>query len=168
VHEDIRRVSNAIGDLMRVAGSDRVHDMRQKGAGIDLTRTEMRFLAVVTAEGPMPVTDLGRVLHLSQPTASRTLRRLHELGLVEGGADESDGRVTRYRATPAGRRVWKRFESYMAQQLTDSMAHMSARDRSALAELLEQLVAGTRRQTLAAARSRTRRAKSADASGREK
>src|SRR4051812_47828678 len=60
VHEDVRRVSNAIGDLMRVAGSDRVHAMRQRGAGIDLSRTEMRFLAVVADQGPMPVTELGR------------------------------------------------------------------------------------------------------------
>ena len=168
MHEDVRRVSSAIGDLMRIAGSDRVHAMRQRGAGIDLTRTEMRFLAVVTEQGPMPVTDLGHVLHLSQPTASRTLRRLEELGLVERGADVSDGRVTRYRATAAGRRAWKRFETYMSQQLTDSMAHMSDRSQRQLADLLEQLVAGTRRQTLAAERSRTKRAKSSDGKGREK
>jgi DNA-binding MarR family transcriptional regulator len=168
VREDVRRVSNAIGDLMRVAGSDRVHAMRQRGAGIDLSRTEMRFLAVVADQGPMPVTELGRVLHLSQPTASRTLRRLEELGLVERGADVSDGRVARYRVTAAGRRVWKRFESYMGEQLTESMAHMSDRGQRQLADLLEQLVAGTRRQTLAEERSRTKRAKSSEGNGREK
>ena len=46
MEDDVRRVSKAIGDLMRIAGSDRVHAMRQRATGADLTRTEMRFLAV--------------------------------------------------------------------------------------------------------------------------
>jgi DNA-binding MarR family transcriptional regulator len=137
------RISRAIGDLMRVAGSDRVHAARQRATGVDLSRTELRFLALVDEQGPMPVTELGDVLHLSQPTASRTLRRLEDEGLVRRGADSTDARVARFEITPEGRAIRSRFEDYMAIQMDGSLAAMTPDRRRQLADLLEELVAGT-------------------------
>jgi DNA-binding MarR family transcriptional regulator len=142
--DDLQRISRAIGGLMRVAESERVHAARQRGTGIDLSRTEIRFLAVVNDQGPLPVTTLGSMLHLSQPTASRTLRRLEDEGLVQRHTD-TDGRVVRFGITATGRRVWQRFESFMAQQLDESLAAMPRDRRRDLADLLEQLVEGTHR-----------------------
>jgi DNA-binding MarR family transcriptional regulator len=137
------RISRAIGDLMRVAGSDRVHAARQRATGIDLSRTELRFLAVVDEQGPMSVTELGAVLHLSQPTASRTLRRLEDEGLVRRGPDSTDARVARFEITPEGCKVRTHFEAYMAIQMDGSLADMTPDRRRQLADLLEELVAGT-------------------------
>jgi DNA-binding MarR family transcriptional regulator len=142
--DDLQRISRAIGALMRVAESERVHAARQRGTGSELSRTELRFLAVVNELGPLPVTSLGSVLHLSQPTASRTLRRLEDGGLVQRHTD-TDGRVVRFGITPTGRRVWQRFEAFMARQLDDSLAAMPPGRRRELADLLEQLVEGTHR-----------------------
>ena len=142
--DDVQRISRAIGALMRVAESERVHTARQQGTGIDLSRTEVRFLAVVNELGPLPVTALGSVLHLSQPTASRTLRRLEDAGLVQRHTD-TDGRVARFGITPLGRDTWERFETFMAGQLDEALSGMSASRRRELAELLEQLVDGTHR-----------------------
>jgi DNA-binding MarR family transcriptional regulator len=143
--DDVERIARAIGDLMRVAGSDRVHAARQRATGVDLSRTELRFLGVVAEQGPMAVTELGAVLHLSQPTASRTLRRLEEEGLVHRSGDSSDARVARFEITPTGRQVRDRFEAHMALQMDAALAGMSPDRRSELAELLEQLVEGTHR-----------------------
>ena len=142
--DDVQRISRAIGALMRVAESERVHAARQRGTGIDLSRTELRFLSVVNELGPLPVTTLGTVLHLSQPTASRTLRRLEDAGLVQRHTD-TDGRVARFGITPEGRRAWERFEAFMATQLDESLSDMSPPRRRELADLLEQLVEGTHR-----------------------
>ena len=142
--DDVQRISRAIGALMRVAESERVHAIRQRGTGIQLSRTEIRFLAVVMELGPLPVTALGAVLHLSQPTASRTLRRLEEAGLVQRHTD-TDGRVVRFGITPTGRRTWERFESFRAGQLDVALSGMSEGRRRDLADLLEQLVDGTHR-----------------------
>jgi DNA-binding MarR family transcriptional regulator len=142
--DDVQRISRAIGALMRVAESERVHTARQRGTGIDLSRTEVRFLATVNEVGPLPVTTLGTVLHLSQPTASRTLRRLEDAGLVERLTD-TDGRVVRFGITPAGRTTWERFEAFMATQLDEALSGMSASRRRELAALLEELVEGTHR-----------------------
>jgi DNA-binding MarR family transcriptional regulator len=147
--DDVQRISRAIGSLMRVAESERVHTARQRGTGIDLSRTEIRFLAVVHELGPLPVTTLGAVLHLSQPTASRTLRRLEDAGLVQRHTD-SDGRVARFGITPLGRSTWERFEAFMAVQLDAALSGMSPTRRRELADLLEELVDGTHRAADAA------------------
>lgn len=143
--ETVARIAKAIGDLMRVAASDRLHAARQAATGIDLSRTEIRFLALVDELGPQPVTALGAVLHVSQPTASRTLRALEDAGLVRRGVDRSDGRVARYEITPAGRAIRRRFQAHMASQLDGALATMDPDRRRDLADLLEQLVAGTYR-----------------------
>ena len=106
---DAARISRAIGDLMRVAGSERVHAARQQAAGVQLSQTELRFLGVVAEHGPLPVTELGAILHLSQPIASRTLRRLEDEGLVSRSADDTDARVARFEVTAEGRQVRDRF-----------------------------------------------------------
>ena len=142
---DAARISRAIGDLMRVAGSERVHAARQQAAGVQLSQTELRFLGVVAEHGPLPVTELGAILHLSQPTASRTLRRLEDEGLVSRSADDADARVARFEVTPDGRQVRDRFEAHMAVQMERALAGLSATKQKQLADLLEQLVTGTHR-----------------------
>ena len=137
----VARISQAVGDLLRLSASERVHAARQAATGISLTRTELRFLGVVDELGPKPVTEVGAVLHLSQPTASRTLRALEDAGFVQRGVDQRDGRVARYEITPAGRQVRRRFEAYMASQLDVALADMPADRREELAQLLEELVA---------------------------
>ena len=139
------RISRAIGDLMRVAGSDRVHAARQRATGVDLTRTELRFLGVVVEEGALPVTELGAVLHLSQPTASRTLRRLEDEGLVRRISDDADARVARFEITAEGRAIHDRFAAHRAVQMEASLVDMAPDRRTVLADLLEQLVAGIHR-----------------------
>lgn len=165
---DLDRIAGAIGDLMRIAGSDRVHAMRQEAAGVDLSRTEVRFLALVEERGPLPVTELGAVLHLSQPTASRTLRRLEEGGLVRRGVDRADARIAKYEVTPAGRRARAAFQGAMDRQMEQILADMPAERRGLLADLLEEMVAGTQRQPTEDTRSASRRAKSSPGTGREK
>ena len=143
--EAAARISRAIGNLMRVAESERVHAARQRATGVELSRTELRFLAVVVEEGPLPVTELGAVLHLSQPTASRTLRRLEDERLVHRSSDDADARVARFEATDEGRAVHDRFDAHRAVQMEGSLAGMTAAERRQLADLLERLVEGTHR-----------------------
>lgn len=142
------RISRAIGDLLRAAGSDRVHAARQRATGVDLSRTELRFLGVVAEHGPLPITALGAVLHVSQPTASRTLRRLENEGLVRRSGDSADARVARFELTRAGRDVRDRFEAHMAVQMEEALEGMPPERREQLAGLLQELVAGTHRASV--------------------
>ena len=169
MEDEVQRISRAIGALMRVASSERVHAMRQEAVGVALTHTEMRFLSIVHERGPLPVTELGAALHLSQPTASRTLSRLEDDGYVRRGVDVSDGRVARYEITPAGRRLWKKFEKVMARQLATTMEGIAPARRRQLADLLEELATATHKgQPATVTRSPNRRPKPAGSNGRDK
>jgi DNA-binding MarR family transcriptional regulator len=176
VSSPLERIAAAIGDLMRVAESDRVHALRQRATGVELSRTEIRFLALVEDRGPLPVAEIGAVLQRSQPTASRTLRRLEEEGLVRRLVDRADGRVANFEVTPAGRKVRARFQAYMDLQMEHALASMAPERRELLADLLDELVAGSHREMAqptgeadgSTARVASRRAKSSPATGREK
>ena len=143
--DPVPRISKAIGDLMRAAGSDRVHAARQAATGVELSRTELRFLAVVAEVGPQSVTVLGTALHLSQPTASRTLQRLEAAGLLQRRSDRADGRVARYEITAAGLEMRQRFQVHMDAQMDAALAAMPDDRRRHLADLLEELVAAIHR-----------------------
>lgn len=79
-----------------------------RGAG--LTVEQWRALEQVAGDGGMLPSLFARSRDCSAAAVSRTLRQLTEAGLVEvecaagdDGAEETDGRRRRYRATAAGR-----------------------------------------------------------------
>jgi MarR family transcriptional regulator for hemolysin len=138
---DLERVERAIGELLRLSGSRRVHQVRMRQTGLTLTRTDLRFLHRIDEHGRRSVSALAEELDVSQPTASRTLKRLEDDGLVARRVSESDGRVANYEITPAGRRARARVLDVAHEQLASSLADWSARRRRDLADRLDELVA---------------------------
>jgi DNA-binding MarR family transcriptional regulator len=140
--DELDRISDAVAALMRVAHSDRVHAVRLAATGLELSRTELRFLAVIDEIGPLTGTALSSMLHVSQPTASRTLRRLEADGLVRPVTEQHDAREVRYQLTAAGRSTSRRFEARQKEELAMALAHLPRARRRELATLLEEFVAG--------------------------
>jgi len=138
--QDVARIERALGDLLRVSSSNRLHEARLRATGLQITQTEYRFLGRLVDQGPMSVSDLATALEMSQPTASRSLRQLETDGMVARKADASDGRVARYEATARGRRTRRRLLDHMHGQLTEVLAGMPERRRHELAVLLDELV----------------------------
>jgi len=137
---DLARIEAAIAELMRLAASARVHDARMRAVGLPLSRTELRFLSRIDEVGPLSVSALAEELDVSQPTASRTLHRLEDLGFVRRRGDQADGRVAIYETTAKGRRDRRRVQAYMHGQLADALAEVPARRRHDLAVLMDELV----------------------------
>ncbi len=137
---DVVRVEGAIGELLRLSGSRRVHEARMQATGLSLTRTDLRFLHRVDEHGQRSVSTLADELDLSQPTASRALRRLEQDGFVARRSSDVDGRVAIYEITPAGRRARARVLDVAHEQLATSIAEWSPRRRRELADRLDDLV----------------------------
>jgi DNA-binding MarR family transcriptional regulator len=136
---DLARIEAAIAELMRLAASPRVHEARMRAVGLPLSRTELRFLARIDEVGPLSVSALADDLDVSQPTASRSLRRLEDLGFVRRRGDSADGRVAIYETTAKGRRERRRVQDFMHRQLADALAEVPARRRHDLAVLMDEL-----------------------------
>ncbi len=59
-------------------------------------------LSVVVFGGPITLGDLASAEQVKPPTMTRLVSALERLGLVKREGDDSDARVVRVRATPAG------------------------------------------------------------------
>jgi DNA-binding MarR family transcriptional regulator len=143
---DLEVIEGALAELMRLASSRRVHDARMHAIGLSLTRTELRFLTRIDELGARSVSALADELDVSQPTASRVLRRLEDAGLVERRVDSADGRVAIYDISPKGRRERGRLRGLMHAQLADALAGLPRERRHELAVLMEDLASGLRNQ----------------------
>lgn len=135
----VERIERALGELVRLSSSQRVHTERLRATGLDISRSEFRFLRTI-GDDWLSVTQVAHVLGLSQPTASRTLRALEGRALVSRASVESDGRVAAYAMTERGRRVLHRLEDHVHRQLTSALDDMPASTRTELADQLEDLV----------------------------
>lgn len=97
--------------------------------------------AIVHAEQPRSITDLGHAIGVDQPRASRLVQSLADAGLVRRIPDPHDGRRVVIEATKAGR---TRFEAHVearAAEVATAAASLDDDELAALARLLAKLAA---------------------------
>ncbi len=141
----VERIEHAIGELIRVSSSPRVHAERLRATGLDISSTEFRFLRTIGGHDRLSVSRIAEILGVSQPTASRTLRNLETQGLVSRASVASDGRVAAYGITQHGRGVQRRLEEHMHQQLINALDDVPDAKRTQLADQMEDLIGRLKR-----------------------
>lgn len=92
--------------------------------------------AIVHAERPSSITDLGRAIGVDQPRASRLVQALADAGLVRRIPDPSDGRRVVIEPTKAGR---SRFEAHAEARAAEVAAAAESLTEAELAELARLL-----------------------------
>ena len=137
---ELLRIENAVGELLRLTASPRVHEALVSATGVAISRTNSRLLAYVYERGPISVSKIAGVLDVSQPTASRSLQQLEEEGLVERTHDPDDGRVVVYGITPKGRRARQKLRQHMHDQLALALADLADERTEEIANALDELV----------------------------
>ncbi len=129
---------------LRLAVTRTSRRLRQEGAVTgDLSPTGMATLATVERHGPLTPSELASAERVKRPTATRSLRCLLELGLIDRTPDPHDGRSALVSITAEGRerlrRMRGRKDAYLARRLRDLDAEeVAALDRAA--GILEQLL----------------------------
>jgi DNA-binding MarR family transcriptional regulator len=118
--------------------TDRLHS-----AHAEVTDRSLSSVAALCALGdflePASIDDLRRVVGLTSSATVRLVDGLERDGLARREAGE-DGRVSLVRLTATGRRLATRLAAARAAVLTDVLAPLTARERSTLAELVDQLL----------------------------
>lgn len=112
----------------------------------DVTEAELAVLRVLWADGPSPVRAVADAVGAQAATAQKLLERLEDKGWVER---DRTGPVQRFRAAAArddliGRRLRGIAEDLCEGSMTPLLSHLvqtglSAGDRKALRELIDQL-----------------------------
>jgi DNA-binding MarR family transcriptional regulator len=87
----------------------RMHERLLQSAGVRLDRAGAAALYKLYLHGDaIRVTVLAEMLDVDTPTVTRKVQQLERDGLVVRHADPDDGRASRIRLTPAGRRTLER------------------------------------------------------------
>ena len=133
--------------VARMARRLRQEAFEAEGPG-ELSPTLTAALATTELCGPLTPSELAQRERIQRPTATRTVARLEQLGLVSRTADPSDGRAYLVAATPEGRALLRRLRTrknaYLAKRLRDLEPDQVATLERA-AEILERLLDEERR-----------------------
>src|SRR6476469_2458617 len=96
-------------------------------------------LGVISASGPLRVSDVAAYLAVDLSVASRQVRALAAAGYVVRAPDRDDGRAQVLVATDSGRRVVDAAHERMVQELEQVLARWSVADVRALTATLDRL-----------------------------
>jgi MarR family transcriptional regulator, organic hydroperoxide resistance regulator len=90
-----------LGHASHVMNKDLDETVRATG----LSPIEWRTLATLSDRDGRTIGELGRIVVGQQPTLTKAVKRLHEIGLVRREDDGEDLRKTRAFVTPRGRKL---------------------------------------------------------------
>lgn len=116
--------------------------LRQE-AGTDLGPAQSSALATIERHGPLAPSELAQLERIKRPTATRIVRSLEGLGLVERVRDPADGRSSILSASPDGRALLRRLRGRKTAYLAQKLRHLDPGDLAALeraADVLERML----------------------------
>lgn len=105
------------------------------GPGGGLARFRM-LEALVSASGPLSVSEIAEAVGVDQPRASRLVQQSVELGLVVREADPDDARRTRIALTEQGRAIVQGFRGERREAIATALAGLEPDEQREFARLL--------------------------------
>jgi DNA-binding MarR family transcriptional regulator len=134
------RVAIAQDDAQRTA--DRLHSaaihllrrLRREDSKSGLSAPRLSALSVLVFGGALTLGELANAEQVRPPTMTRLVSALEAEGLVTREPDETDGRLTRIRATPKGRTLLIQGRARRVAALTAEVRALSDQDRDAVAK----------------------------------
>jgi DNA-binding MarR family transcriptional regulator len=144
---DTRLTESAVRLRLAIVRTSR--RLRQEAAGAvgELTPTSVSALATVERHGPLTPSELAKIERVKRPTATRTLRHLHEAGLIDRAPDPADGRSALLSISAAGRERLRKLRGRKNAYLARRMKGLPVEDLEALdraAAILEGMLEGER------------------------
>lgn len=145
IDDRIARVGLAWRELRRGASMQALRERIYQGDTglIDMGLADA--LEVVTLMGPSRMRDLAEALRVDPSTATRTVDRLEDRGLVERVPDADDARVVVVAATPDGERLRAQVRDQARVALGSILSEFTADEAETLAALMTRLVAAVDR-----------------------
>jgi DNA-binding MarR family transcriptional regulator len=138
--DSVDRIERSLETLLRLSASRRVHDELAAAAGVDISRPGLVLLKRIQEDGPLPLGELSRRIHMDPAVTGRQIRQLEAAGFVTRAPSATDGRVTFATVTREGAEARGRISAVQEQHMFDVLDAWSARDRQQLGRLLERFV----------------------------
>jgi DNA-binding MarR family transcriptional regulator len=138
--DEVLAAEHALERLFRLTANRRMQPRQAMAVGADVSRAGYAVLRCVEEAGELTLGDVARECVMAPAAAGRQVKALEEDGFLQRKACNDDGRVTVVRLTREGRAVYRRIVDFRASYMSEVLSGWSARDRAALARLVNRLV----------------------------
>jgi DNA-binding MarR family transcriptional regulator len=125
--------------LRRIMRAVDVHS-RRLSAEYSITGPQVICLQTIHEDGPMTVTALAKLVHLSSSTVVGIIDRLEQKGWVQRERSQTDRRQILIHATVAGRELLESVPSPLQDRLARGLAQLSEKEQHGLAAAIERIV----------------------------
>lgn len=105
----------------------------------ELDSREWRIIGLLGAFSPFSLQALAREVNVDKSQASRIVSSMIQRGLLQRGADETDGRGVQLSLTPQGKVVYKKVFPKAVKRNEALLSVLSDEDRQCLERILTQL-----------------------------
>jgi DNA-binding MarR family transcriptional regulator len=99
-----------------------------------------RILAALAAFDRVTLKELTELTVLPQPSVSRNVADLEQMGLLKRNGNRSDLRVTEIALTAPGRQVYEKMRAIALQENTAAMKGISASERNQMRKVLLRMM----------------------------
>jgi DNA-binding MarR family transcriptional regulator len=134
---DARELHHVLEELMLVV---QFRD-RDRICCHDVSVTQCYALRALVAQGPLGLNALAESLLLDKSTASRVVAALERKGYLLRRPDPADGRAVLLEPSDAGRRLYRRIEAELVEEVARSAAGFEPAVRRDMIRLLGRLAA---------------------------
>ena len=138
-YEDELRTIDGFIEFIEMAARNPV----QKGRVLDAAATKvsgagLNALRIIARSGPIPVTEVARMLGVDQSTASRQIKPVEDAGLVTRTSDDADRRVAWLAITRQGTALLERIHQMRRNDIDHVLVEWSDDERAELARVLDR------------------------------
>jgi DNA-binding MarR family transcriptional regulator len=105
----------------------------------ELDSREWRIIGLLGAFSPFSLQALAREVNVDKSQASRIVAGLIQRGILQRGADETDGRGVQLSLSPAGRVIYRKVFPKAVKRNEALLSVLSDEDRMCLERILTQL-----------------------------
>ena len=133
------RVRAAWRDLRRAGSTGSVRSyLYEPDVPLDVAQGDA--LDLVVSNAPVRMNEVATLLRVDPSTATRTIAKLDERGLVIREPDPHDARAILVTPSPAGAELHARVRTRANELVVDTLGAFEPHEREALASLMERLV----------------------------
>lgn len=122
---------DALVSLMSVWSSLPVQGAIASKMGLEIGEADVRTLHTLGRLGPVRPARIANELHLSRPTASKSIARLAAAGLVTRRAAAGDGRAVEIELTKAGAAGYRRLVEAGIEMVERALGEVPLKDAEA-------------------------------------
>lgn len=114
-------------------------ELNATATGEGLTPTQASVLGLITARGPLGLTELAQLEGLNPTMLSRVVGKLTTLDLIQRDPDPADLRVIQVEATDAGRQIHERVKLLRTEVIAQCLDQLPEKSAQIIIDALPAL-----------------------------